>query len=127
MEFMLIPSSTSHIIDKKYNAYKNTVAKNNISIVETNKLDNIVTDNIVKGIKMDVEGSEYSLIKGATKIIKKDRPIMLIAIYHKWDDLFKIQNYISNLNLDYSFYIRHYSLSVAKTILYCIPNNKKED
>ena len=62
-----------------------------------------------------------------TKIIKKDRPIMLIAIYHKWDDLFKIQNYISNLNLDYSFYIRHYSLSVAKTILYCIPNNKKEE
>ena len=127
MEFMQIPSSTSHIIDKKYNAYKNTVAENNISIIETNKLDNIVTDNIVKGIKMDVEGSEYSLIKGATKTIKKDRPIMLIAIYHKWDDLFKIQNYISNLNLDYSFYIRHYSLSVAKTILYCIPNNKKEE
>ena len=71
---------------------------------------------------MDVEGSEYSLLKGATKTIKRDRPFMMIAIYHKWDDLFKIQNYISNLNLGYKFYIRHYSLSVAKTVLYCIPN-----
>ena len=122
MEFMQIPSSTSHIINKKYNAYKNTVSQNDISIIETNKLDNIVGNNTVKGIKMDVEGSEYSLVKGATKTIKRDRPIMLIAIYHKWDDLFRIQNYISNLNLDYKFYIRHYSLSVAKTVLYCIPN-----
>jgi len=122
MEFMQIPSSTSHIIDEKYNAYKNTVDKNNISIIETNKLDTIVTDEKVYGIKIDVEGSEESLLKGATEIIKKDRPILLLSIYHKWDDMFKLQDYIMSLDLNYKFYIRHYSLSVAKTILYCIPN-----
>ena len=73
-------------------------------------------------IKIDIEGSEASLLKGATNIIKRDRPILLLAIYHKWDDIFKLQNYLINLNLEYKFYIRHYSLSVAKTILYCIPN-----
>lgn len=122
MEFMQIPSSTSHIIDEKYNAYKNTVDKNNISIIETNKLDTIVTDEKVYGIKIDVEGSEESLLKGATEIIKKDRPILLLSIYHKWDDMFKLQDYLMSLDLNYKFYIRHYSLSVAKTILYCIPN-----
>lgn len=122
MEFMQIPSSTSHIINKKYNAYKNTIDKNKISYVKTNKLDNIITKDKVSGIKIDVEGSEASLLKGATNIIKRDRPILLLAIYHKWDDLFKLQNYLINLNLEYKFYIRHYSLSVAKTILYCIPN-----
>lgn len=122
MEFMQIPTSTSHIINKKYNAYKNTISQNNISKVKTNKLDTIITKEKVQGIKMDVEGSESSLLKGATKTIKRDRPFMMIAIYHKWDDLFKIQNYISKLKLGYKFYIRHYSLSVAKTVLYCIPN-----
>ena len=121
MEFMQIPSSTSHIIDKKYNAYKNSVDKNDIEIINTNKLDTIIKEEKVSGIKIDIEGSESSMLKGATKIIKRDRPILLLSIYHKWDDLFKLQNYIMSLNLNYKFYIRHYSLSVAKTILYCIP------
>ena len=125
MEFMQIPTSTSHIIDKKYNAYKNTITQNDISKVQTNKLDTIIKEEKVQGIKMDVEGAEYSLLKGATRIIKRDKPILLIAIYHKWDDIFKIQNYLTNLNLGYNFYIRHYSLSVAKTVLYCIPNTSK--
>ena len=122
-EFMQIPSSTSHIIDKKYNAYKNTVDKNDIATIKTNKLDTIIKEEKVAGIKIDIEGSESSMLKGATKIIKRDRPILLLSIYHKWDDLFKLQNYIMSLNLNYKFYIRHYSLSVAKTILYCIPED----
>lgn len=121
MEFMQIPSSTSHIIDKKYNAYKNSVDKSDIEIINTNKLDTIIKEEKVSGIKIDIEGSESSMLKGATKIIKRDRPILLLSIYHKWDDLFKLQNYIMSLDLNYKFYIRHYSLSVAKTILYCIP------
>ena len=123
MEFMQIPSSTSHIIDKKYNAYKNTVDKNDIATIKTNKLDTIIKEEKVTGIKIDIEGSESSMLKGATKIIKRDRPILLLSIYHKWDDLFKLQDYIMSLNLNYKFYIRHYSLSVAKTILYCIPED----
>lgn len=124
MEFMQIPTSTSHIINKKYNAYKNTISQNYISEVQTNKLDTIIKDEKVLGIKIDVEGAEYSLLKGATKTIKKDRPILLLAIYHKWEDMFRLQDYIMKLNLNYKFYIRHYSLSVAKTILYCIPSER---
>ena len=122
MEFIQIPSSTSHIIDKKYNAYKNIVDRSNIDIIKTNKLDTIITDEKVTGIKIDIEGSEASMLKGAVNIIKRDRPILLLSIYHKWNDLFKLQDYLMSLNLNYKFYIRHYSLSVAKTILYCIPN-----
>ena len=124
MEFMQIPTSTSHIINRKYNAYKNTISQNDISEVQTNKLDTIIKNEKVLGIKVDVEGAEYSLLKGATKIIKRDRPILLLAIYHKWEDMFRLQDYIMKLNLNYKFYIRHYSLSVAKTILYCLPSEK---
>jgi hypothetical protein len=42
MEFMQVPSSTSHIIDKKYNAYKNTIDKKYIDTIQTNKLDSII-------------------------------------------------------------------------------------
>jgi hypothetical protein len=42
MEFMQVPSSTSHIIDKKYNAYKDSIDRNNIDYITTNKLDTII-------------------------------------------------------------------------------------
>ena len=59
---------------------------------------------------------------GSCETIKRDRPIILLAIYHRWDDMFKLQEYLMSLDLNYKFYIRHYSLSVAKTVLYCIPS-----
>ena len=121
MEFMQIQSSTSHIIDEKYNAYKNSIDKKFIDTIQTNKLDTIIKDKSVKWIKVDIEGSEYSMIQGAKETITKNRPTILLSIYHRRDDLFKLQEYLIKLNLDYKFYVRHYSLSVAKTILYCIP------
>ena len=120
MEFQQIASSTSHLVDKKYNAYNNDL-DNNVEVVKTTTLDNVIGDEVVSGIKIDIEGSEQSMLKGSEGIIKRDRPFMMISIYHKWDDLWEIQQYINSLNLNYKFYIRHYSLSVAKTILYCIP------
>jgi hypothetical protein len=62
------------------------------------------------------------MLKWSTEILKRDKPILLLSIYHRRDDLFKLQNYLMDLDLNYKFYIRHYSLSIAKTILYCIPN-----
>jgi hypothetical protein len=55
MEFMQIPSSTSHIIDKKYNAYKDSIDKNDINIIQTTKLDSIIKNEKVSGIKIDIE------------------------------------------------------------------------
>ena len=121
MEFMKLEFSTSHIVDKKYNAYKDD-NNSNIDIVNTNTLDNVIGEEKVTGIKIDIEGAEASMLIGSEKTIKRDRPIILLAIYHRWDDMFKLQDYLMNLDLNYSFYLRHYSLSVAKTILYCIPN-----
>jgi FkbM family methyltransferase len=120
MEFEQVNSSTSHLIDKKYNAYNNSL-DSNIELVKTSTLDNIINEKKATCIKIDIEGAEQSMINGSLKIINRDRPIILLSIYHKWDDLWNLQFLIKNLNLKYKFYIRHYSLSVAKTILYCIP------
>ncbi|MGD9901622.1 MAG: FkbM family methyltransferase [Spirochaetales bacterium] len=121
LDFEQIASSTSHLIKKRYNAYKNTL-QSKVETVEADTLDNIIGQNIVSGIKIDIEGAEQAMLKGSINTIKRDRPTMLISIYHKWNDLWKIQSFIQEMDLNYSFYIRHYSLSVAKTILYCIPN-----
>jgi FkbM family methyltransferase len=41
-------------------------------------------------IKMDIEGFEYYAIKGALETIKRDKPVLLISIYHTGKDFFEI-------------------------------------
>ena len=73
-------------------------------------------------IKMDVEGAELKALYGAEKIIKANRPKLAICLYHKPEDIIEIPEYIINLGLDYSLYIRHQSFCTGETILYAAPN-----
>ena len=57
-------------------------------------------------IKMDVEGMESDVIKGAQNIIKKYKPILIISIYHNPQDFFEMKQKIIRLNPDYKFMLR---------------------
>ncbi|MFN8865054.1 MAG: FkbM family methyltransferase [Flavobacteriales bacterium] len=72
-------------------------------------------------IKMDIEGSEPAALRGAEKVIRRDRPKLAIAIYHGWDDFANIPEWISNLGLDYTFYLGHYTIHAEETILFAKP------
>ena len=58
-------------------------------------------------IKTDVEGAEQMLLAGAWQVIKRDRPILLISIYHNASDFFDIKPMIEALDLGYEFRIHH--------------------
>ncbi len=123
MKFVSMPTATSHILDSKYSAYKNN--SNEINNVSTYKLDSIIKNEKVTLIKVDIEGSEQAFIKGAKNTIIKNKPILLLSAYHKASDLSELLYYVDSLNLGYKFYMRHYSLSVAKTILYCVMDEEE--
>ncbi|MDR2034679.1 MAG: FkbM family methyltransferase [Helicobacteraceae bacterium] len=56
-------------------------------------------------IKADIEGFEQDLLRGAEKTIRKNRPTLLISIYHTIDDLFHIKTLIESWDLGYKFVI----------------------
>ena len=58
-------------------------------------------------IKTDIEGAEQMLLAGAKQVIKRDRPILLISIYHNASDFFDIKPMLEDLNLGYEFRIHH--------------------
>lgn len=66
-------------------------------------LDNFAKDETVACIKLDVEGMEYKVITGALETIKRDKPLLLICVYHTPKDLFEIKPLIESLNLGYKF------------------------
>lgn len=81
-------------------------------------------DEVVEGrvtfIKMDIEGSELKALKGAERTIKQYKPKLAISIYHKLEDIIEIPEYIMSIVPEYKFYIRHYSLNEAETVLYAV-------
>lgn len=68
-------------------------------------LDDEKIDNIGL-IKLDTEGFETKIILGAKEIIKKNKPVLLIAIYHTPEDFFELKDILLSLNPDYKFMIR---------------------
>lgn len=88
--------------------------------VPTTALDEELDGKRVTFIKMDIEGAELPALQGAKNIIKKQRPTLAISVYHKPEDIIEIPSYILELNSDYQFYLRHYSLFGTETVLYAI-------
>ncbi|MDR1923807.1 MAG: FkbM family methyltransferase [Planctomycetaceae bacterium] len=58
-------------------------------------------------IKCDIEGSESLAVRGMIETIKRDRPVLSIAIYHNPRDFFEIKPYLESLDLNYKWMIRH--------------------
>ncbi len=55
--------------------------------VKAIRIDDIEIDS-VSLVKMDIEGAEYNALSGMTNLIKKDKPILVICVYHRRDDFF---------------------------------------
>ncbi len=77
--------------------------------VEFLTVDSILKEKEITYIKMDVEGEELKVIKGAENTIKKMKPKMLISCYHRTEDLITLPRAIYNIRCDYKFYMRRFS------------------
>ena len=51
--------------------------------IRTQKMDDILINNNIGFIKIDVEGHEENVLKGAAEIIKKNRPVLLVEVEEK--------------------------------------------
>jgi hypothetical protein len=69
---------------------------------------------------MDIEGAELKALKGASDIIRKNRPKLAISVYHKQNDMIDIPLFLKSVIPDYRLYIRHYSIYPAETVLYAV-------
>lgn len=58
-------------------------------------------------IKYDVEGAEYAAILGSRSIIVEERPELLVSMYHKSEDLYKLPLLLSELGYQ-KLYLRRY-------------------
>lgn len=100
----------------------NFICKNNskkMNDVQIYSLDTYIGNNKVTMIKVDIEGFEMEMLKGARNIINTQKPKLAISIYHKYEDLFELPMHIKKINPSYKMAIRHHSTNLTETVLYC--------
>ena len=70
-------------------------------------LDDYVRENNIEVglIKVDIEGGEQLLLRGAVETIRTQHPILLISIYHSANDFFEIKPMIEKMYDKYTFRI----------------------
>ena len=88
-------------------ANKLDINSNSGNNVQMTTLDSFVDKNNIKVglIKTDLEGFEQNFLKGSLNTIKKQKPILIISIYHNYSDFFDIKPMIEELDLGYKFKI----------------------
>jgi FkbM family methyltransferase len=92
-----------------------------MSKVPTTTIDEMSVRNSVPRIdfiKMDIEGSELSALRGAETSIRRWQPKLAISLYHRPEDFFSIPLWIDSLGVGYRFFLDHYTIHNEETVLY---------
>lgn len=90
------------------------------------KTDSVTLTSLCKGIipdyiKIDAEGCELQIIESSGEFLRKYKPLLNVAAYHKNEDIFKLPLLLDCINGDYKIYLRHHPYVPAwDTIYYCV-------
>jgi FkbM family methyltransferase len=72
-------------------------------------------------IKMDVEGAELDVLRGARHTLRSQRPRLALAAYHRPDDLAVLPAYVASLGLEYRWYLQCSTMTDVDSILFGVP------
>jgi len=87
----------------------------------TESIDGLVAGGAVDRVdfvKLDIEGSELAALRGAEQTLRRFRPRLAIAAYHKVDDLAALPAYLVGLDVGYRFRLGHTTMHQEETVLF---------
>lgn len=118
---------SSNFVESTANILPTQMGKRGITGVEVqlpvdtldNMLENADKENLI--IKIDVLGSEYETILGATQTISNHKPILMLEFATHSNHILDIIPLLYKLNAGYQFYLRQTLLSGnSRTVLYAV-------
>ncbi len=74
----------------------------------------------VSVIKMDLEGWELKALAGSAQHIRRDRPKLAIAVYHRASDFRDVWRQVRALHPDYRIFLRHYTQGWSETVMFFV-------
>ncbi|WP_162654125.1 FkbM family methyltransferase [Lentilitoribacter sp. Alg239-R112] len=72
-------------------------------------------------IKIHTEGSELDIVKGGLATIQKNRPIIMLTVYHNEQGIYETLEYLKRHLIDYDLIFRNHSWAGTGAVVYCLP------
>jgi FkbM family methyltransferase len=94
------------------------------SLVEVATIDDIFSNVTLTLIKMDIEGAEYDALRGGIEVIRRDRPILAICVYHTQRDIWRIPLLVHEIVPEHKLYLRAYEGDGFQTVMYAVPSER---
>lgn len=88
--------------------------------VSVETLDDLFAGTPVDYLKMDIEGMEVDALRGGAALIARDKPTMVIASYHRPDDLWTIPRLVESIEPRFRLYAGHNHGTVHEVELYFV-------
>jgi len=109
------------IIENKESTSANVLESSKDGNLVITTLDEDIKEKITM-IKMDIEGCEYKALLGSKNHIINDKPKLMISIYHSFEDVYRIWEFLKTIKPDYKFFLRYYGGPIFPTeiVLYAI-------
>ena len=89
--------------------------------VEAAPLEALDLPRPVTYLKVDVEGAEEEVLRGARQVVAQDQPALALAVYHHPADLWQLPLLVAELCPAHTFLLRRYAQCGFETVLYAIP------
>lgn len=85
-------------------------------------IQGVPLDTLIQGkvglFKLDIEGMEEKALVGATRVIRREKPVLAVCAYHRADDYWKLIDTVTAIRPDYRVAIRHYAEILDDITLY---------
>ena len=75
-------------------------------------------------VKLDVEGAELRVLRGAAETTRRFRPRFAVAAYHRWDDLIALPRWLATVAPGYRLALTHRSMHQFDTVLFAWPGER---
>ena len=86
----------------------------------TVRLDHCLPTTDVDFLKLDVEGHEMSALEGARRVVESSRPLLALAAYHRWDDVWRLAEFLCRSSPDYRLSLLSHESNTFDSVLYGI-------
>ena len=80
----------------------NTAAEEGGKETVATTIDALLSGDEVTIIKIDAEGAEEKILNGGRKTISKYKPKLILSVYHRIDDFYRLLRKVKEINPSYS-------------------------
>lgn len=100
------------------NSEASAIIADGTSKIQCVTLDECLVGERIDYIKLDVEGHEFAALEGSQRIIDLYRPALAIAAYHRWDDIWRIPEFLQCCAPNYRITYRTHQYNTFDSVFY---------